>query len=58
MLRALLWLISNPHKLKNKQVCLVTDCQSAVAALNATKSINHFITRQHNTVDAGFHMHV
>jgi hypothetical protein len=34
---ALLWLISNPHKLKNRQLCLVTDCQSAVAALKASK---------------------
>jgi hypothetical protein len=34
---ALLWLISNPHKLKNRQLCLVTDCQSAVAALKAPK---------------------
>jgi ribonuclease HI len=34
---SLLWLISNPHKLKNRQLCLVTDCQSAVAALKAPR---------------------
>jgi ribonuclease HI len=34
---ALLWLISNPHKLKNRKLSLVTDCKSAVEALKGTK---------------------
>jgi hypothetical protein len=34
---ALLWLVSNLHKLKKRQHCLVTNCESAVAALKATK---------------------
>jgi hypothetical protein len=34
---ALLWLISNPHRLRGRKLNLTTDCKSAVEALKGTK---------------------